>query len=422
MKDIAETRDEFLEKKKEEIKEILMLFEHNKEELLQDQYNNGELFNKIKKLASSKGGFLDNNSRRELWKNLFYKKNNKKGAIDVIKINEDIKVNMSKLNLFSQKKELTDSKIKEIKDFRVITNDLPRTCEIIITNKIKKTEKKINNTSPKIIMFSCKKFQYQYLQGLLNIIFYFQQIFNYEDCIIALNIFFELFYKDLIDQKLCKEKKDENIGLISKVVTDLYKYLYKKNEESEIITYIPILCNKWIISSFISDLTDINKGFRIFDYLIVSEPYVRYVLAAILINKFNDTINTKRELNEKLDSLGSSYENIFDELKTDDINSFDLDEIINEAQNLIEKKGKEIKNYLIEKYGKNFIFSFNEKNQGLITLYKNLLEIMNIKKLRKESRINLVNPKYCLNFLIIFSISFILYKFYDLIDNSRILW
>ena len=106
MKDIAETRDEFLEKKKEEIKEILTLFEHNKEELLQDQYNNGELFNKIKKLASSKGGFLDNNSRRELWKNLFYKKNNKKGAIDVIKINEDIKVNMSKLNLFSQKKRI----------------------------------------------------------------------------------------------------------------------------------------------------------------------------------------------------------------------------------------------------------------------------------------------------------------------------
>jgi hypothetical protein len=231
-----------------------------------------------------------------------------------------------------------------------------------------------------------------------------------------------LFYKDLIDQKLCKEKKDENIGLISKVVTDLYKYLYKKNEESEIITYIPILCNKWIISSFISDLTDINKGFRIFDYLIVSEPYVRYVLAAILINKFNDTINTKRELNEKLDSLGSSYENIFDELKTDDINSFDLDEIINEAQNLIEKKGKEIKNYLIEKYGKNFIFSFNKKNQGLITLYKNLVEIKNIEKPKKEFKLNFGNPKYYFYSFVLGSISLIIYKLYDLLDNSRIFW
>lgn len=422
MKNITDNGDKFLEDKKEEINNIIAQFELKKEELLQDQYNNGELFNKIKKLAVSKGGFLENNSRRKLWKFLFYKDKNKKEVIDVIKINEDIKVNISKLNLLSQKKELTDSKIKEIKDFNVITNDLPRTCENIITNKIKKTENTITNTSPKILMFSCKKFQYQYLQGLLNIIFYFHQILNYEECIIALNIFFEFFYKDLIDQKLCKEKKDENIGLISEVVTDLYNYLYSKSEESEIITYIPILCNKWIISSFVSDITDINKGFRIFDYLIVSEPYVRFVLAAILINKFNDNINTKRELNEKLDSLGSSFENIFDELKTDDINSFDLDEIINEAQNLIDKKGDEIKNYLIEKYGKNFIFSFNKKNQGLITLYKNLVEIKNIEKPKKEFKLNFGNPKYYFYSFVLGSISLIIYKLYDLLDNSRIFW
>ena len=427
MKELAETEDEFLENKKEDINKIISLLKFNKEELLQDQYKNGELFNKIKKLAISKGGFLDNNSRRKVWEILFYKnktKNpNKKNIIDIIKINEDIKVFISKLNLSSQKKELTDSKCKDIKDYQIILNDLSRTCENVITNIINKKEDKITNISPKIFMFSCKNFQYQYLQGLLNVIFYFQQIFNYyEDCIYALNIYFEFFYKDLIDLKLCQETNDENIGLISEVVTDLYKYLYPKSEENEIINYIPILCNKWIISSFISELKDINKGFRILDYLIVSEPYVKYVLAAILINKFDDTINTKHELNKKLDSLGSSYENIFDELKKDDINFIDFNEIIIEVQNLIEIKGKEIKKYLIEKYGKNFIYSFNEKNQGLITFYKNLTEIMDIKKPPKEFKLNLGNPQYYKYFFVIALISIIIYKFYDMLDNSRIFW
>ena len=427
MKELAETEDEFLENKKEDINKIISLLKFNKEELLQDQYKNGELFNKIKKLAISKGGFLDNNSRRKVWEILFYKnktKNpNKKNIIDVIKINEDIKVFISKLNLSSQKKELTDSKIQDIKDYQIILNDLSRTCENVITNKINIKEDKITNISPKIFMFSCKKFQYQYLQGLLNVIFYFQQIFNYyEDCIYALNIYFEFFYKDLIDLKLCQETNDENIGLISEVVTDLYKYLYPKREENEIINYIPILCNKWIISSFISELKDINKGFRILDYLIVSEPYVKYVLAAILINKFDDTINTKHELNKKLDSLGSSYENIFDDLKKDDINFIDFDEIIIEVQNLIEIKGKEIKKYLIEKYGKNFIYSFNEKNQGLITFYKNLTEKMDIKKPPKEFKLNLGNPQYYKYCFVIVIISLIIYKFYDMLDNSRIFW
>ena len=427
MKELAETEDEFLENKKEDINKIISLLKFNKEELLQDQYKNGELFNKIKKLAISKGGFLDNNSRRKVWEILFYKnktKNpNKKNIIDIIKINEDIKVFISKLNLSSQKKELTDSKCKDIKDYQIILNDLSRTCENVITNIINKKEDKITNISPKIFMFSCKNFQYQYLQGLLNVIFYFQQIFNYyEDCIYALNIYFEFFYKDLIDLKLCQETNDENIGLISEVVTDLYKYLYPKSEENEIINYIPILCNKWIISSFISELKDINKGFRILDYLIVSEPYVKYVLAAILINKFDDTINTKHELNKKLDSLGSSYENIFNELKKDDINFIDFNEIIIEVQNLIEIKGKEIKKYLIEKYGKNFIYSFNEKNQGLITFYKNLTEIMDIKKPPKEFKLNLGNPQYYKYFFVIALISIIIYKFYDMLDNSRIFW
>ena len=422
MKDITDIGDIILEGKKDEINKLITLFQLSRETLLIDKYNNNEIFNKIKELAVSKGGFLNNNIRKKLWNYLFYKKQNKKNIIDLIKINEDIKVFLSKLNLSSQKKDLTDSKVQKIKEYQIILKDLPRTYQYMTAKNENNKENKITNISQEIFIFTSEKFGYQYLQGLLNIIFYFKQIFNYEDSINAINIYFEFFYKDLIDIKLCRENKDENIALIAPIITDLYRYLFPQKEESQIINYIPILSSKWIISSFLSDIKDINKGFRILDYLIVSEPYVKYVLAALLVNKFHDIISTKHLLNEKLDSFEASYENLFDELKMEDLNSIDIDEIINDVQDLINKQGKEIKNFLIEKYGKNFKYSFNLKNQGLISYYNNFAEIMSIKEPKKEFKIYLGNPKYYIYFFIITSISMLIYYIYNFIDSSRMFW
>ena len=422
MKDITDIGDIILEGKKDEINKLITLFQLSRETLLIDKYNNNEIFNKIKELAVSKGGFLNNNIRKKLWNYLFYKKQNKKNIIDLIKINEDIKVFLSKLNLSSQKKDLTDSKVQKIKEYQIILKDLPRTYQYMTAKNENNKENKITNISQEIFIFTSEKFGYQYLQGLLNIIFYFKQIFNYEDSINAINIYFEFFYKDLIDIKLCRENKDENIALIAPIITDLYRYLFPQKEESQIINYIPILSSKWIISSFLSDIRDINKGFRILDYLIVSEPYVKYVLASLLVNKFHDIISTKHLLNEKLDSFEASYENLFDELKMEDLNSIDIDEIINDVQDLINKKGKEIKNFLIEKYGKNFKYSFNLKNQGLISYYNNFAEIMSIKEPKKEFKIYLGNPKYYIYFFIITSISMLIYYIYNFIDSSRMFW
>ena len=422
MKDITDIGDIILEGKKEEINKLITLFKLSRETLLIDKYNDYEIFNKIKELAVSKGGFLNNNIRKKLWNYLFYKKQNKKNIIDLIKINEDIKVFLSKLNLSSQKKDLTDSNVQKIKEYQIILKDLPRTYQYMTAKNENNKENKITNISQEIFIFTSEKFGYQYLQGLLNIIFYFKQIFNYEDSINAINIYFEFFYKDLIDIKLCRENKDENIALIAPIITDLYRYLFPQKEESQIINYIPILSSKWIISSFLSDIKDINKGFRILDYLIVSEPYVKYVLAALLINKFHDIISTKHLLNEKLDSFEASYENLFDELKMEDLNSIDIDEIINDVQDLINKQGKEIKNFLIEKYGKNFKYSFNLKNQGLISYYNNFAEIMSIKEPKKEFKIYLGNPKYYIYFFIITSISMLIYYIYNFIDSSRMFW
>ena len=422
MKDITDIGDIILEGKKDEINKLITLFQLSRETLLIDKYNNNEIFNKIKELAVSKGGFLNNNIRKKLWNYLFYKKQNKKNIIDLIKINEDIKVFLSKLNLSSQKKDLTDSKVQKIKEYQIILKDLPRTYQYMTAKNENNKENKITNISQEIFIFTSEKFGYQYLQGLLNIIFYFKQIFNYEDSINAINIYFEFFYKDLIDIKLCRENKDENIALIAPIITDLYRYLFPQKEESQIINYIPILSSKWIISSFLSDIRDINKGFRILDYLIVSEPYVKYVLAALLVNKFHDIISTKHLLNEKLDSFEASYENLFDELKMEDLNSIDIDEIINDVQDLINKKGKEIKNFLIEKYGKNFKYSFNLKNQGLISYYNNFAEIMSIKEPKKEFKIYLGNPKYYIYFFIITSVSMLIYYIYNFIDSSRMFW
>ena len=422
MKEMTNTGDEIIEAKKEELNKLILLFKLNKESLLIDQFNDYQLFNKIRELAISQGGFLDNNIRRKLWIYLFFKRQNKKNVIDIIKINEKIKVFFGKLNLSSQKKELTDSKVQNNKEYQVIMKDLSRTCRNIITNNKTKLEDKITHISQEIFMFTCDKFKYQYLQGLLNVIFYFKQIFNYDDSINALNIYLEFFYKDLIDIKLSQETNDENIAFIPSIIKDLYRYIYPLNEECQIINYIPVLSSKWIISSFLSELKDINKGFRILDYLIVNEPYVKYVLATVLINKFNDVITTKYILNTKLDSLESSYENIFDELKNEDLNFIDFDIIINEVEQLIGKKGNDIKHFLFEKYGNNYKYSFNLNNQGLITYYKTLVEILGIKKPKKEFKLNLGNPKYYKYIFIVTSITLIICYIYNFIDNSRMFW
>ena len=461
MKETEEAQEEkkiFLEEKQIEINKIITEFKFSKEALIFDQYNNWEIFNKIKELAASKGGFLNNNNRKILWNFLFYKKNNKKGILDLIKINKNIELFFFKLNLFSHKKELNEEKLNNISEYKIILNDLPRTCKNILINDSNNFQKantfnkskssyitnsinnsinndsninyisnSINNSaslisqqsnfSPEIFMFTCKKMKYKYLQGLLNIIFYFKKIFNYENCINALNIYFEFFFKDFLDKELNEENNDENIALISSIISYLYNYLFA-NEKSDIIEeYIPVLSNKWIISDFISEIKDINKGFRILDYLIVNEPYIKYVLATVLMQKFNTLLLEKMK-----NSLDSSVENIFDELKKDDLNSIDFDKIIEEVEIIKNKKGEIIKKNLNEKYGKNYLYSFNLNNQGLISFYLNLFKLFEVKKPKKQVKIKLPNIKY---FKYLFaSISFLIVTFciYDYIDKGRYFW
>ncbi len=424
--------DKFIEEKQIKINKIITLFKFNKESLLIDHYKNNELFNEIRELAKSKNGFLNNNNRKILWDYLFYKRKNKKGIIDLVKINKNIELYITKLNLILEKKELTEENLNNIDEYKIILNDIPRTCKTIISKDNNSTINNLSNSSinnlitnqknitPEIFMFTCEKMGYKYLQGLLNIIFYFKKIFNYENTINSLNIYFEYFFKDFIDTELNEENNDGNIPLISSIIIDLYKYLYpeeKKENTDKLEEIIPILCNKWIISDFISEINDINKGFRILDYLIVSEPYIKYILTTVLINKYNNII-----LDKKTKSIKSSYDIIFDELKKDDLNSIDFDVIIEDVEKINIKKGKDIKQFLNEKYGKNYVYTFSFDNKGLISYYKNLVQILDIKKPKFEYKINYGNIKYYKYFFIIIIISIILYYIYNYIDKNRYFW
>ena len=445
MKDSLESENnkKINEEKQIEINKIITIFKLNKESLLIDQYNDFELFNKIREIAISKGGFLNFNNRKILWDYLFYRRKNKKGIIDLIKINKNIGLSLSKLNLIFQTKELTPEKLNKINEYHIILNDLPRTCKNILLNNTsilsnsdnvtKSFSKKNNisdinnsnnlsfsnnkNISTEIFMFTCDKMRYKYLQGLLNIIFYFRKIFNFENSINTLNIYFEYFMKDFVDEELSEVNNDENIGLISSIVSELYNYLYLNGKSNAMEDYIPILSNKWIISNFLSEITNIDKGFRILDYLIVSEPYVKYVLATVLINKFNIYI-----MNQLRESLDSSFENIFDKLKKDDINFVDFDEAIDEVEKINDKEGPNIKNLLFKKYGEKFVYSFNINNFGLISYYKDLVELFQIKKPKKRIRLNIKNLKLYKYFIYILVVSLLIYFIYKYIDENRYFW
>ena len=459
MKDTKEEeKNVFFEEKQEEINKIITEFKFSKEALISDQFNNWELFNRIREQAKSKGGFLNNNNRKILWNFLFYKKNNKKGVIDLIKINKDIELFIFKLNLISQKKELSEAKLNNINEYKIIINDLPRTCKNIlinessnlsstniINNNINNISNSINNInknnskisdlsysinnissishqsslSPEIFMFTCDKIKYKYLQGLLNIIFYFKKIFNYENCINALNIYFEYFFKDFLDKELAEKNNDENIALISSIIGYLYNYLYTGEKGDIIEEYIPVLSNKWIISDFISEIKDINKGFRILDYLIVNEPYIKYILATVLMKKYNNIL-----LERMKNSLDSSFENIFEDLKKDDLNSIDFDKVIEEVELIKNKKGEYLKKILNEKYGKNYLYSFNLNNQGLKSFYMNLSKLFEVQKPKRKFKlkIKIGNIQYYKYLFIIIGILFITYYIYDFIDKGRYFW
>ena len=66
MKDSLKSEDnkKINEEKQIEINKIITMFKLNKESLLTDQYNDCELFNIIREIAISKGGFLNDNNRK----------------------------------------------------------------------------------------------------------------------------------------------------------------------------------------------------------------------------------------------------------------------------------------------------------------------------------------------------------------------
>ena len=121
-------------------------------------------------------------------------------------------------------------------------------------------------------------------------------------------------------------------------------------------------------------------------------------------------------------NLESSFDNLLNELKKDDLNNIDFDDIINQVEIINDKKGKEIKNLLNEKYGKQYVYSFNKLNQGLISYYKSLVNILKIKKPKKEFKINIGNIKYYKYFFIVLAIAIIIYFIFHLIDKNRYFW
>jgi hypothetical protein len=75
---------------------------------------------------------------------------------------------------------------------------------------------------------------------------------------------------------------------------------------------------KWIISLFNTQITDINKIYRIFDYLIVSHPLAIYFLCAEIIIDYYYKLDDKTILNKKEKQLDYYINKInFDEIDFD---------------------------------------------------------------------------------------------------------
>lgn len=405
--------------KQKSINKIINKLELNKEALLFDHFNDNKLINEIRNISKTKGGFLSMENRKKLWSYLFYLKYSKKGEIDLIIINKDINLNIFQLNWLYEKKQTSIGKLKNNPDYEIIKKDIPRTCKNIISNR-KNLKSSINDNKKiptELLFFNIPKLKYKYLQGLLNIYVYFDLLFQNElNTISSLNKYFEYFNKEFVDPELSKDKKDDKIIYITSIIKDLYELIYPKKLNAHVENSIIILSTKWIISNFVSEMKDINKGYRIFDYLITNEPYIKYVLATVLINEYNKKVKDKLKTD-----LDKSYEEIFNELKKSDLDLFDIDEIIENVDDIIIQKGNKIKKMLIKKYGNDFMYTFNENNKGLESYYISLFDKLGLKKPAKKFKIN-IPKKYLKHSILIIIISIGIYLTFKYINEGRYFW
>ena len=308
-----------------------------------------EDFTKIRNFAISKGGFITSEIRRDLYKKIYLLNHLSTYKMLYIDYNAIINKNWDcdKVDIFSEKRIYEDITISSQFD-SIIKKDCER-------SKIFKIFNNENKDAAKFISFDLEKFIklifclnnniYNYTQGFHDVGLYFLLLYHRfpHYAVSVFQRFIEFNLKELLNIK-CNEKKIENgtykmieifdtLKILKFIITFLdqnVKNFFEEIERKENINFningennddsYPI-CDfsiKWIISLFNTQINDINKIYRIFDYLMVSHSLAIYFLCAEIIIDYFYKLEDKSILNDKAGQHDYYIESInFDEVDFD---------------------------------------------------------------------------------------------------------
>ena len=310
-------------------------------------------FKKIQEFAISKGGFITSDNRKCLYKKIYLL--NHSNIIKMLYIDYNARTDRNwdfdKLDIFSEKRICDDVMNSSKYDF-TINKDCERSKIFRIINgkdnNGKKISKLISQDLEKYIklIFCLNNNIYSYTQGIHDVGLFFLLLYHKTPhyAVAVFQRFIEFNLKELLNINYNEKKMDHGtykmielydalmilkyiINLLDPKVKSFFEDIEKKENisieddegESNVVQY-PI-CDfaiKWIISLFNTQITDINKIYRIFDYLIVSHPLAIYFLCAEIIIDYYYKLDDKTILNNKEKQLDYYINKInFDDIDFD---------------------------------------------------------------------------------------------------------
>jgi len=369
---------EELDTKTKKLEEIIIKI---KKDISSKNYLSEENYKELINLAISKGGFLTMKFRREIYKILLFfneeelsekneLKNNQKNFIPFLQYFKNVWINKENNELYF-KKEYINQEWLYYKDRAVIKADTARSdinaffpsAKYPYLNELlkKRLEFALN------VLVNFNKCELSYFQGYHDIFILF--FYLYLDSPYTYISVFQRFSELLIKENLMKQNRNNKgftfpncIKFCMSIIKQLNKFVYQDLVDycnSEVIFVIP-----YIVSLFTHNMNNLNKRYRIIDYLIVSHPITVYVMSSVLVveevGKLKAEYNMKKLKNSAFSFFGGNSEDIEPLSNTDfyvrfqnlDLDKLNFDELIAKTESEMKKLNLDElrKEFLGEKY------------------------------------------------------------------------
>ena len=423
---------EEIEEKSKKIKDIISKINSNISSNKTKNYLSEEDYNTLRELAISKGGFLNMQFRREIYKILLFfnedklkdknsSQKNNKNFEPSLKFFKNVWIDKKNTKLY-WKNEYLDQELLYSKDRTVIRADtirsdinyfFPSSKYPYMNSFLKaKLEAGLN------ILINFNNLELNYFQGYhdLFILFFYLYLDSPYTYISLFQRFSELYIKEnlLLQNKNNKGYSFPNsMKFCLEIIKEINELAYNDLVEycnSECIFIIP-----FIVSLFTHNMNNLNKRFRIIDYFLVSNPISVYVMSSVIavdeITKLKTEYNLKKLKNTAFSFFSSEPKEVIAPLSMVDfyqrfqslnLDTANFDSYIEQTENTMKKINLEkVRNiFLEEKYQYEKYYPIMYKDKYIRDLTKcddegnNMVTNKNIEDKSEDAFFNLLLKIY----------------------------